>query len=90
VLGLAFLFEGSSWLFGWKAFSVEKGSKGILETIHDTKDPTSFSVLLEDSAALLGLLIAFLGIFLVGNWVFLISTAQPQLSSVCCCVWSRS
>ena len=64
VLGLAFLFEGSSWLFGWKAFSVEKGSKGILETIHDTKDPTSFSVLLEDSAALLGLLIAFLGIFL--------------------------
>jgi cation diffusion facilitator family transporter len=64
VLGLAFVFEGTSWLFGWKAFSAEKGSKGILETIHDTKDPTSFSVLLEDSAALLGLVFAFLGIFL--------------------------
>jgi cation diffusion facilitator family transporter len=64
VLGLAFIFEGTSWLFGWKAFSAEKGSKGVLETIHDTKDPTSFSVLLEDSAALLGLLFAFLGIFL--------------------------
>src|SRR5882724_12186722 len=64
VLGLAVVFEGTSWFFGWKAFTAEKGSKGILETIHDTKDPTSFSVLLEDSAALLGLIIAFLGIFL--------------------------
>ena len=64
VLGLAFVFEGTTWFFGWKAFSAEKGSKGVLETIHDTKDPTSFSVLLEDSAALLGLIFAFLGIFL--------------------------
>ena len=53
VLGLAFIFDGTSWLFGWKAFSAEKGRRGILETIHNTKDPTSFSVLLEDSAALL-------------------------------------
>ena len=64
VLGLAFVFEGTSWFFGWKAFSVEKGSKGVLQTIHESKDPTSFSVLLEDSAALLGLIFAFLGIFL--------------------------
>jgi cation diffusion facilitator family transporter len=64
VLGLAFIFEGTSWLFGWKAFRAEKGRKGVLETIHDTKDPTTFSVLLEDSAALLGLIFAFLGIFL--------------------------
>lgn len=64
VLGLAFVFEGTTWLFGWKAFAAEKGSKGVLETIHVTKDPTTFSVLLEDSAALLGLIFAFLGIFL--------------------------
>src|SRR5258705_10492732 len=64
VLGLAFVFEGTSWFFGWKAFSVEKGRKGVLQTIHESKDPTSFSVLLEDSAALLGLIFAFLGIFL--------------------------
>jgi cation diffusion facilitator family transporter len=64
VLGLASIFEGTSWFFGWKAFRTEMGRKGVLETIHDTKDPTTFAVLLEDSAALLGLLFAFLGIFL--------------------------
>jgi cation diffusion facilitator family transporter len=64
VLGIAAMFEGASWLAGWKAFSLERGRRGVLETIHDTKDPTSFTVVLEDSAALLGLLFAFVGIFL--------------------------
>ena len=63
VLGLAFVFEGTTWFFGWKAFSLERGRRGVFEAIHESKDPTSFSVLLEDSAALLGLLFAFLGIF---------------------------
>jgi cation diffusion facilitator family transporter len=64
VLGIATLFEATTWVFGWKAFSAERRGKGVLETIHDSKDPSSFTVLLEDSAALLGLVFAFLGIFL--------------------------
>jgi cation diffusion facilitator family transporter len=64
VLGIATVFEGTTWLFGWKAFNTERGRKGVLQTIHDTKDPSTFTVLLEDSAALLGLVFAFLGIFL--------------------------
>lgn len=64
VLGFATVFEGTTWLFGWKAFSSERGRRGVIETIHETKDPTSFAVVLEDSAALLGLVFAFLGIFL--------------------------
>lgn len=64
VLGVATVFEGTTWLFGWKAFKTERGRKGVLQTIHDTKDPSTFTVLLEDSAALLGLVFAFLGIFL--------------------------
>src|ERR1051326_2338426 len=64
VLGIAAVFEGTSWLAGWKAFSAERGRRGVLQTIHETKDPSSFTVLLEDSAALLGLVLAFLGIFL--------------------------
>ena len=63
-LGMAMVFEGTTWLFGWKAFSSERGRRGVLRTIHETKDPTTFTVLLEDSAALLGLVFAFLGIFL--------------------------
>ncbi|HEU4870941.1 MAG TPA: cation diffusion facilitator family transporter [Pyrinomonadaceae bacterium] len=64
VLALSFVFESTSWYFGWKAFSKERRGRGVIEVIHSTKDPTSFSVLLEDSAALLGLVIAAVGIFL--------------------------
>jgi divalent metal cation (Fe/Co/Zn/Cd) transporter len=70
------VFEGTSWLFGWKAFSAERGRKGVLEAIHETKDPSTFTVLLEDSAALLGLIFAFAGIFL-GSQLGL-----PQLDGV--------
>jgi len=76
VLGIATVFEGTTWLFGWKAFNSERGRKGVLQTIHDTKDPSTFTVLLEDSAALLGLIFAFLGIFL-GNLLNV-----PQLDGV--------
>ena len=64
VLGFSMVFESTTWYFGWKAFSKERRGRGVLEAIHDTKDPTSFSVLLEDSAALVGLVVALLGIFL--------------------------
>ncbi len=64
VLVISSFFEGTSWYFGWKAFKADRGERGVFEAIHVSKDPTSFSVLLEDTAALTGLLIAFLGIFL--------------------------
>jgi len=64
VLGISAVFESVTWVFGWKAFSKERRGRGVIQAIHATKDPTSFSVLLEDSAALLGLLVASLGIFL--------------------------
>jgi cation diffusion facilitator family transporter len=64
VIVAAMLFEGGSWWYGFKAFRTERRGRGALETIHATKDPATFSVLLEDSAALAGLVLAFLGIFL--------------------------
>jgi cation diffusion facilitator family transporter len=76
VLAVAAVFEGTSWVFGWKAFSAERGRRGVFEAIHVSKDPTSFSVLLEDSAALVGLLLAFLGIFLGRRF------GLPQLDGV--------
>ena len=64
VLAVAALFEGASWYFGLLAFRKEQAGRGIVETIKISKDPTTFSVLLEDSAALIGLAFAFAGIFL--------------------------
>jgi cation diffusion facilitator family transporter len=64
VLGFAALFEGISWGFGWRAFRSERRGRGVIETIRASKDPTSFSVLLEDTAALLGLAFAFAGVYL--------------------------
>jgi cation diffusion facilitator family transporter len=64
VLGCAFVFEGVSWFFGWKAFRSAKGRRGLIEAIHKSKDPTSFMVMFEDSGALIGLLIALAGVYL--------------------------
>jgi cation diffusion facilitator family transporter len=65
VLGAAAVFEGISWYYGWKAFRKEqkRRGRGIVETIVASKTPTNFAVLLEDTAALVGLLFAFLGIY---------------------------
>jgi len=64
VLAIAAVFEGASWWFGYRAFRSEQQGRGVVETIRISKDPTTFSVLLEDSAAILGLAFAFAGIFL--------------------------
>ncbi len=64
VLAFAFVFEATTWVFGWKAFRSARGRRGIIEAIHKSKDPTTFMVFFEDSAALLGLLIAFGGVFI--------------------------
>lgn len=64
VLALAMVFEGFAWFFAWKEFSKAKGSYSYIEAVQRGKDPTMFVVLFEDSAAMLGLVVAFLGIFL--------------------------
>jgi cation diffusion facilitator family transporter len=64
VLGLSAVFEGVSWSITWRKFNAEKGSLSVLKAIRTSKDPPTFIVLLEDSAALVGLVIAFAGVFL--------------------------
>jgi cation diffusion facilitator family transporter len=64
VIGGSALFEGLSWTVSWRQFRRERGRRGVWETIGASKDPTTFAVLFEDSAALLGLVVAFGGIWL--------------------------
>ena len=58
VLGLSFVFEGISWLFAWRRFRSETSRLGWYEAFVRSKDPPAFMVLLEDSAALIGIVIA--------------------------------
>jgi len=65
VLALAMLFEGAAWFFALTEFSRSKGKWGYIEAVRRGKDPTMFVVLFEDSAAMLGIIAAFLGVLLV-------------------------
>jgi cation diffusion facilitator family transporter len=64
VLGFAIVFESVSFYFAYRAFRSQMSGQGVFEAIRASKDPTTFTVLFEDTAALLGLIVAFLGIFL--------------------------
>ena len=65
VLGLAMLFEGAAWFFALTEFNKAKGPWGYIEAVQRGKDPTMFVVLFEYSAAMLGIVVAFLGVLLV-------------------------
>jgi cation diffusion facilitator family transporter len=73
VLGLAMLLDGAPWLVAYRQFNKSRGKLGILAGVKRIKDPTVIAVLFEDSAALAGLLTAFIGVALyqiTGNPVF--------------------
>jgi cation diffusion facilitator family transporter len=62
VLGFAMVFEGGAWWIAVREFGRVKGRRGWFEEVRHSKDPTIFTVLFEDSAAMLGLFAAFVGI----------------------------
>jgi cation diffusion facilitator family transporter len=64
VLGFALIFEGAAWFFALNEFTKAKGKWGYIEAVQRGKDPTVFVVLFEDSAAMLGLVVALAGVFL--------------------------
>lgn len=63
VLGVAALFEGTSWWLSLKSVKRKKGRMGYFDAFRASKDPTTFTVLFEDTAALLGLALAAGGVF---------------------------
>jgi len=64
VLAICAIIEGASFMIATKHFLKAKGDMGAWQYIKESKDPSLYTVVLEDSAALLGLTFAFLGIFL--------------------------
>lgn len=64
VIGFAMMFEGFAWYFAFKEFTKSKGKWSYIMAVQKGKDPSILVVLFEDSAALIGLAVAFVGIFL--------------------------
>jgi cation diffusion facilitator family transporter len=63
VLGVAVLLEGGSWAIAVKDFNSKRNGAGWWRAVHRSKDPAGFIVLFEDSAALVGLLVAACGVW---------------------------
>jgi cation diffusion facilitator family transporter len=55
VLAVSLAFESASWLVGMRAFGAGKRSLSWWETFRRSKDPPTFIVVFEDSAAILGI-----------------------------------
>jgi len=64
VIGFALFFEGIAFLIAYRELGRNKESKSLMKTIRASKDPTIFVVLFEDFAAVIGLVVAGLGIYL--------------------------
>lgn len=68
VLGASMLFEALSFRVGWREFRRLHEGEPFWAAIRRSKDPGVFAVLLEDAAALVGLLIAITGLGLA-EWL---------------------
>lgn len=64
VLGLAMVFEAGAWWIAFREFRASKGRRSYFQAVRQSKDPAVFTVLFEDTAAMLGLIVALIGIAL--------------------------
>ncbi|MCA8833194.1 cation diffusion facilitator family transporter [Hymenobacter pini] len=70
VLGLSVLFESIACFLAFREFNKTRGDAGFWQALRASRDPAVYAILLEDLAALLGLVIALAGVFfghLLGN-----------------------
>jgi len=88
VLGASFLFECYSFSVAWREFKKYKGERGVFEAMVEAKDPTIPVVIMEDSAALLGLVIALIGVGLsdVTGWAGWDGIASLMIGLLLCVV----
>lgn len=64
VLAIAFIFDGISFITALKEFKRQRGENPFWQAVRESKDPSTFVVLFEDAADVIGILIAFTGILL--------------------------
>lgn len=64
VLGIALCFDGFSLITATREFNRQRGATPFWQAVKQSKDPSTFVVLFEDAADVIGILIAFTGILL--------------------------
>lgn len=64
VLAVATVFECVALVLALKELNHIRGDMGIWQAVRESKDPTVITVLFEDGAALAGIVVAFIGVFL--------------------------
>jgi cation diffusion facilitator family transporter len=64
VLSAAIVFEGFALRTALQEFAKQRGDTPFFEAIVTSKDPTTFTVVFEDSAAMAGLVVALIGVHL--------------------------
>jgi len=74
VLTLAMIFEGSALRVALKQFNASRRNKPFLRALQDSKDTATVAIVVEDSAALIGLLIALASVFLgqISGWPYFV------------------
>ena len=68
VLAAAFVFEGTSLMVAMRQFLREKGNRPFWQALRGSKDPATYTVVAEDSAALAGLVVAAVGVFVADRY----------------------
>jgi cation diffusion facilitator family transporter len=87
VLGASLVLEAISWIVAYRALRARAGETSTWLVIRESKDPTVFTVLLEDTAAVLGLLIALGGTILQQRGeLYADGIASVGIGVVLCCV----
>jgi cation diffusion facilitator family transporter len=85
VLAVAMVMEGATWIVAYREFKKRQKQKDTFwHALRTSKDPSIFTVLAEDTAAIAGLVVAFLGIYLghqLGN-VYLDGTASLIIGAI--------
>lgn len=67
VLNLSMVFEGAALYVAVKEFNKSRGDTPFFKAVQQSKDPATFTVVFEDTAAMMGLLVAFIGL-LAADW----------------------
>jgi cation diffusion facilitator family transporter len=84
VIGIAIVFESGAWAVAWREFDKTRGRRPIIRALRQSKDPALFTVLFEDTAALMGLFAALVGIFCADRlgWLWADGAATLVIGSI--------